>query len=341
MNIHIFILGKCMNKAHLPPPPGLCWLRRDSSLQAPSNTTQRACGQKNNTYWEATNLRLLSDFLWVNTLRFKFFLFVYALASFCKVSILSVLKDVRRCSKSFSMPPCRSRSSRSRCQARRPRSKLWPSARKRGVSKDRPTSMKRWTKDAQKVTKKCLKCLHHSHLWESNMRRFSHLILCKAPSISHPLWSGTSSSAPLETQPRWCAEKRHGERAAHSWLPAFAVRPCLRSSVARASLKLVCMRLKNATVACFFAFRNHHKQHKSFASMSDVDRSTQSRIDCSICAVGSEPNFHDFRVPIFTRKTFPKHRKWEWPVCASWRGPNWVSIGCSIQKALHYMWPHR
>lgn len=29
-----------------PNPPGLCWLRRDSSLQAPSNTTQRACGQK-------------------------------------------------------------------------------------------------------------------------------------------------------------------------------------------------------------------------------------------------------------------------------------------------------
>lgn len=49
----------------------------------------------------------------------------------------------------------------------------------------------------------------------SDMRRLSHLILCKAPSISHPLWSGTSSSAPLETQPRWFAEEKNMANAQH------------------------------------------------------------------------------------------------------------------------------
>lgn len=45
-----------------PTPPGLCWLRRDSSLQAPSNTIQRACGQKNTKIEKQQTSKLLSVF---------------------------------------------------------------------------------------------------------------------------------------------------------------------------------------------------------------------------------------------------------------------------------------
>ena len=111
----------------------------------------------------------------------------------------------------------RSRSSRSRCQARRPRSKLWPSARKRGVSKDRPTLIdliKLSKHSKHKSTEKHEKCLHH---------------LCQrhAKALSLDLMQGTQYLAPTlvrnvkfssfgNTAEMVCRGKKHGGRAAHS-----------------------------------------------------------------------------------------------------------------------------